>query len=186
MKKASKAKRRGPFFIDSCKTAYKNPWMLVKEFRVHRESGKKGLFGILTMHDGAAVVALDDQKRVFLTKEFRFAINHISYELPGGGIEAGETPLSAAKKELAEEAGLKAKKWTHLGHIDPFTAIVKSRNYMFLAQGLKKTSTKSDSWIEVEYIRVPLSEAIDMITKGKITHGASCVALLLAARKLGV
>ena len=186
MKNVPESKRRGPFEIDVRKEVYKNKWISVHEYQVHQDGGEKGLFGILTMPNGSAVVTLDDQNRVYLGKEFRFAINHASYEVPGGAIDAGETPLDAAKRELEEEVGFRAKQWTNLGYIDPYTGIVESKNHMFLAQDLEDVGANTDSWERIECIRIPLSEAVDMVLRGEITHGASCVALLMTARKLGV
>jgi hypothetical protein len=96
-------KFNGPYEILGSKEVYKNPWMQVWEDKVIRPDGKEGIFGVIDYVDGVAVVSLDEEMNIYLIKEFRYGCKQESLELPCGAIDAGETPLEGAKRELKEE-----------------------------------------------------------------------------------
>ncbi|MEW4570105.1 NUDIX hydrolase [Tautonia sp. JC769] len=137
------------------------------------------------MKAGVAILPVDDDGTVYLTREFRYAIGRDSIEVAGGGIDEGESPLVAARREAREELGVEASDWSQLGTIDPFTAIVRSPAHLFLARGLSFTSTERDGAEVIETIRIPFDEAIRLVLAGTITHGPSCVLILKAARVVG-
>ena len=71
-----------------------------------------------------------------MTKEFRYAVGQMSLEVVSGGVEEGEEPLAAARRELKEELGIEADEWVELGRVDPFTSMVLSPARLFLARKL--------------------------------------------------
>ena len=97
-----------------------------------------------------------------------------------GGIEKKENRLNAAKRELKEEAGLTAKKWTYLGRIDPFTNLIYCPTYLYLAQNLQEGKSEQDETEKIKVIKIPFKKAISWAKQGKITHSPTCVALLRA------
>jgi ADP-ribose pyrophosphatase len=169
-----------PFRLLSSKGVYQNPWMSVREDRVIRPDGAEGIFGVVTMKAGSSVLAVDDDLQVFLTREYCYALQRESLEAVSGAMEGQEQPLAAAKRELAEEIGLVAREWIDLGWIDPFTTVISSPNYMFLALGLTPTPRKLDAGEVLDVVKMPFAEALDLVMAGKITHGASCVLILKA------
>ncbi|OGY89494.1 MAG: hypothetical protein A2677_02895 [Candidatus Komeilibacteria bacterium RIFCSPHIGHO2_01_FULL_52_14] len=122
------------------KIKYKNPWIAVQEDGIIFPSGKKGIYGTVVMADTVAVLAMK-KNQIFLVKQFRYTVHKNSWELPSGHIERGETPLAAAKRELQEEAGLKAKKWKSLGFVHPALGILNTKRYIFIAEDLSKVAT---------------------------------------------
>lgn len=176
--------KRGPYKIISSRNVYKNPWISVREDRVIHDAGKEGMFGVVEMKGGSTVLALDHNNDVYLVKEYKYGIGQDSLELMSGGLDGAETPLDAAKRELKEEIGLEASRWIDLGVVNPFTTIIKSPNFIFLATGLKEGEQHLDEWESVHIVKVPFSKAIDMVINSEITHGASCVCLLKAERYL--
>ena len=126
-----------PFTLISTKKVYENPWISVREDRVVRPGGKEGIFGVVTMNDGVTVIAIDHDDNVITTDEFAYALEKNSLEVVSGGMDHDESPLECAKRELKEETGYEAHEWIDLGYIDPFTSIIRSRNYIFLARDLK-------------------------------------------------
>jgi 8-oxo-dGTP pyrophosphatase MutT (NUDIX family) len=177
--------RVGPYTVLSSRMQYENPWMRVREDRVIRPGGSEGLFGVVEMVGGSSVLAVDDNDDVYLVREYKYAVGRDSLEVVSGAIDAGETPLAAAKRELREEAGLIASEWRELGTVDPFTTAIRCTNHLFLAQALSPTPADPDDGEEISLVRVPLEEALQMVLAGEITHASSCILILRAARLLG-
>ncbi len=171
-------KKRGPWKIKNSRIVYKNPWISVREDKVIRPDGKPGIFGVVTMLPGVSVILLDDKGNVYLTKEYHYAVGRITIEAISGGIEKGENKLNAAKRELKEETGLTAKKWIYLGVVDPFTTAIHSPNYLYLAKKLSKTKPRPNATENIKIIKVPLNKALQWVKQSKITHSATCVALM--------
>lgn len=167
-----------PFQLVESREVYRNPWVRVREDRVTRPDGSPGVFGIVEVKPGATVLAIDEEERVVLVREHKYGLGRESIELISGGIEPGETPLEAARRELREETGIEASDWNDLGHIDPFTTFLHCPNYLFVATGLTAGESAPELGEHLEVIRVPVSRAIQMAIQGEITHGASSVLLL--------
>jgi 8-oxo-dGTP pyrophosphatase MutT (NUDIX family) len=175
-----------PFQLCSSKDVYRNPWIAVREDRVIRPGGGEGIFGVVTMNPGSTILAVTKEQDVFLTREFKYAIQRSTLELVSGALNPGEEPLAAAKRELEEEVGLRAHRWIKAGTIDPFTTVIDSPNHMFIALDLERSQQNLDPGEVLNIETVPLRDAIAMVLNGEITHGASCVLILKASHLLGV
>jgi 8-oxo-dGTP pyrophosphatase MutT (NUDIX family) len=158
---------------------YQNPWMKVREDSVVRPGGKDGIFGVVDMQDGVTVIALDQEGYVYLTHEYAYALGRHSLECVSGGIDEGESVLEAAQRELQEEVGGVSATWINLGVIEPFTSVIKSANYVYLAKDITIQHTQNtDEGEVIEVIRMPFAEVYDRVVSGEIVHGASVVAIL--------
>jgi 8-oxo-dGTP pyrophosphatase MutT (NUDIX family) len=103
-----------PFEVQDTRIAYENPWIKVREDKILRKNGKEGIYGYLEVSESVCIVAVDEAGRICLVESYRHPFNAWFWELPGGGGE-GEELISASKKELKEETGITATKWTKLG-----------------------------------------------------------------------
>src|SRR5262249_34273528 len=124
--------------------------------------------------------------QVCLVREFKYAMDSYSLEVISGGLDEGETPLEAAKRELAEEVQLAADEWTHVGCVHPFTTVVRSPTHIFLAEGLRFRDGQPDDGERLSLVRMPFTVALRMVMDGEIFHAASCVVILKAARLLNI
>ncbi len=178
-------KKKGPWVVTGSKTVYKNPWICVREDHVIQPDKKPGIFGVIEKKSGVSVIPIDAEGNIYLTEEYRYALGRRSIEAPSGGIDGAETPLVAAKRELKEEVGLTAKKWTDLGVINPFTSAIASPNFMYLAQQVSQGAASPEGTEQIRIIKMPLEKACRMVMESKITHGATCVAILKVQTLLG-
>ncbi len=168
-----------PFKLISSREVYKNPWMSLREDIVIKD-WKEWLFGVTTYWEGTAILALDNENNVYLVEEYKYALGREDINLPGGSTDPGEAPLITAKRELHEELGIEARDWISLWHIHPLTTIVSQTEYLFLARGISFVDKSADTWEETKLLKIPYTQAIQMVMNSEITHGASVAAILKA------
>lgn len=142
----------------------------------------------LIRHIGAVcVIPVTSDNKVILENQYRYAISQVVQEIPAGKLDfAAEDRLSAAQRELREETGYTADEWIDMGLYYPAPAYSDEKITMYLARGLHKGETDLDEDEFLEVIEVPIEEVIDDIVSGKITDGKTQVAVLKAARILGI
>src|SRR5258708_6038311 len=112
-------KPHGPWTIVASHDIYADPWIHVRKDDVVRPDVKMGIHSVIRVRGGVTVLALDDAGFVHLTEEFHYAVGRITLEGVSGGCEDGEEPQATARRELREELGIEAERWTDLGVIDP-------------------------------------------------------------------
>lgn len=173
--------RHGPWTIVKNHKIYQDPWVALQRDDVIRPDGLPGSYSTVEIKPGVTVVALDEQNIVHLTSEFHYAVGRVTLEGVSGGIESGESALESAHRELLEELGIVAQKWTSLGTVDPFTSAVRSPVELFLAEGLTFEATQLEGTELIERVSLPLSDAISAVMECRITHAPTCVALLKVA-----
>ncbi len=136
------------------------------------------------IHVGAVcVIPVDRDGTVLMERQFRYPHGRVFYEIPAGKLDyIGEDPLSAAKRELREETGAVAQKWTFLGELDTSPALMDEKIHMYMAEELSFTETDldKDEFLEVE--RASLSELAEMVMQGKISDAKTQIAVLKAAK----
>lgn len=175
---------KNPWKRLSSRTVYQNPWIKVREDRVIRPDEKKGIYGVIVVNDSVATVAVTKKQEIFLIKQWRYTLGYPTIELPWGGSKKNETPLAAAKRELAEEAGLKAKKWKLLGSVEDYPGISTERAHIFLARELSKVKRRLDGTEELALIKVPFKKAWAWVLSGTIRDAVTTTALLKAKNYL--
>ncbi len=132
-------------------------------------------------HPGAsAVVAIDEENRIIMEKQFRYALNDYLLEIPAGKLDAGEDPLVCAKRELEEETGIVASEWISLGTIATSPGFCNEVIHLYVAKGLSKGEIHwdEDEYVEVE--RYTFDELLQRINDETIKDSKSLSALLLA------
>lgn len=177
----SRARQHGPWTILTSTEVYRDPWISLVRDDVIRPDGKSGSYSVVTLKPGVTVIALDDQRRVHLTREFHYAVGRVTIEGASGGVDAGEDPSQAAARELEEELGIRASTWTDLGTVDPFTGSILSPTRLFLAQGLSFVQARPEGTEVIERVCMTLEEAVEAVMRSEITHAPSCEAILRTA-----
>jgi ADP-ribose pyrophosphatase len=136
-------------------------------------------------HPGAAaVVAIDGANRVCLVRQYRHGIEDFLWEIPAGKLDAGEPPEVCAVRELQEETGVAAKRWTPLGLYIPAPSIFTEVIHLYLARDLKVGAASPDADEELELKWLPLDQAIGHVLRGEWNDGKTAMALLRAQFQL--
>jgi 8-oxo-dGTP pyrophosphatase MutT (NUDIX family) len=162
--------------------AYENAWIRVREDRVIRPDGATGIYGVVEIRPSVGIVALNDRGEIVLVGQWRYALNRYSWEIPRGGSNSGETDmLVVAKRELAEEAGLRALNWQPLGSVDVCNGVADDVQTFFVATGLSSTHVRSDPEEDIAVAWHPFEQAVEMAIDGRITDVCSVAAILKLA-----
>jgi 8-oxo-dGTP pyrophosphatase MutT (NUDIX family) len=174
-----------PWRTVGSRTVYRNPWLSVREDRVIRPDGTDGIYGVVEIAPSCGIVAIGDDGRIALVGQWRYVHGRFSLEIPTGGSEAGETPLDAARRELAEETGLRAGRWTALGTVDNSNGVTTDVAHIFLARDLTAGPAAQAGNEPIELSWVPFPDAVRAVLAGEITESVS-VAGILKAEILGL
>lgn len=136
-------------------------------------------------HPGAAaVVALDGDQRVCLVRQYRHGVEDFMWEIPAGKLDPGEAPDICAVRELAEETGVTAHKWTSLGMYVPAAGFFTEIIHMYLARELELGASSPDADEELELQWLPLEGALQKILQGEWNDGKTALALMRARHVL--
>lgn len=175
-------KAHGPWTILSSHARYTNEFLAVHEDQVIGPDGAPTHYGVVVMRPGIAILPVDTDDAVYLTRQFRYALGRESLEVIGGGLdEDEEDPLSAARREAREELGITADEWHYLGQTDTDTSILRGSVHLYLARALSVTEPEQEGSETIRPVRMPLAKAVELVMDGTITHAPSCVLLLKAA-----
>jgi len=146
--------------------------------------GSEAVYTVLASPDSAFVVPYFDNGDTVLVRQWRHAWDESSWEVPAGTFNEGEDPLECAKRELAEETGLVAARYTSLGAVHG-AAFLTGRAHMFLAESITESERNPETYEQdMEVLRLPFSEAFEAALSGQISHSGSVTALSRSARAL--
>ncbi|MEE8538797.1 MAG: NUDIX hydrolase, partial [Woeseiaceae bacterium] len=132
-----------------------------------------------------AIVPLDDEGNTWLVGQDRYTLSAYSWEVPMGGAASDEEPLDAAKRELKEETGLSAAKWTHIMHLHTSNSITDEEGFVFLAENLSEGEPEFEETEKLKIRKLSLDHALEMVNSGQITDAISVAAILTIAGKQG-
>jgi 8-oxo-dGTP pyrophosphatase MutT (NUDIX family) len=175
---------KSPWKTTSSRIAYQNPWIRVREDEVIRPDGEPGLYGVIEIRPSVGIVAVNERDEVALVGQWRYSVDRYSVEIPRGGSDPDEPDLlDAAKRELAEEAGVKATRWELLGRVDNCNGVANDVQSLFLATELSATEMHLDPGEDIVVQWAPFAEAVRMVMDGRITEVCSVAGILMVAQR---
>ncbi|MFT7525124.1 MAG: ADP-ribose pyrophosphatase [Arenicella sp.] len=146
--------------------------------RVDFPNGGHTYFDIVKHPGGAVIAAINDDNEICLLKQWRHALGEMIWELPAGCLEPGEPPMETAKRELEEEAGVKAQQWRDLGKIISSPGFSNEILYLYEARKLSKGTVKLDDAEQLTAHWLPIEKVLAMARDGDIID-AKTLAMLL-------
>ncbi len=170
-------KPKNPWKKLSSKYVYKNAFIKVREDKVIDPQGKKALYGVIERTPVVYIIAVNDDGKICLVGQYRYTTGVYSWEIPAGGCD-GDSPLAAAKRELWEETGFKAKQWKKLGMFQTAMGIANIECHVYLAKQLTQTGKNKMHEEGIAEIRmVSLTQIAKEFISGKNIDGPTAAAL---------
>ncbi|HTF81615.1 MAG TPA: NUDIX hydrolase [Cytophagales bacterium] len=174
-------KTANPWKIKSSKNIYDNKWISVTEHQVTNPSGNDGIYGVVSFKNKAiGIIPIDSEGNTWLVGQYRFPLEEYSWEMPMGGGPIEIDVLESAKRELKEETGLTAARWTNIMRIHTSNSVTDEVGFVFLAEDLTQGETEFEDTEDLKIWKLPFSQAVDMVMQGKITDAITIAGLLKA------
>jgi len=164
---------------------YQNPWISVREDQVLNPGGGRGIYGVVSMKNKAlGIVPLDAEGNTWMVGQYRYPLNEYSWEIPMGGGLVEHDILASAQRELKEETGLLAARWTRIARLHTSNSVTDEEGFVFLAEDLTQGELEPEETEDLRLWKLPLTEAIRMVMADRITDAVSVAGLLKAEKVL--
>jgi ADP-ribose pyrophosphatase len=182
MKEASLA--RAPWKQLTSRGIYTNTWMAVREDQVRLPDGRETIYGVVDCGNCVGVLPFMDPDHVLLVGQYRYVAQRFTWEMPTGGVRAGESLEAAAQRELAEEAGHQAARLTWLSTYHTSKSVMNETAHLYLGAELAPANHPPDETEFIERRVFPFREVVEMVRRAEITDSMTVIAVLHAALRL--
>lgn len=166
------------------KEIYSGRIIHVKEDIVKLPNGKTAGRELVLHNGGVAVIAVDDDKNIFMVRQYRKPYDEMVLEIPAGKLEKDENPYDAGLRELREETGYIANELEFMGKCYPSPGYLNEVIHMYFAKNLEFVGQELDSGEFLEVVKIPFSEALKMVMENEIVDAKTQVAILKANKIL--
>ncbi|SNS57214.1 8-oxo-dGTP pyrophosphatase MutT, NUDIX family [Ekhidna lutea] len=176
-----------PWITHSSKEIYSNPWISLTEHDVTNPGGGQSIYGKVHYKNWAlGIIPLDENQNTWLVGQHRYTLDEYSWEIPMGGGPLEIPKLESAKRELKEETGLTASKWTEICKIHTSNSVTDEVGIAYLAEDLTDGETEFEETEDLQIKKLPFKEAVAMCDRGEITDSLSVAAIYRLARILNL
>lgn len=170
---------KNPWTTLTEKVVYDNPWISISHRDVLNPSGGKGIYGLVHFKNLAiGIVPLDKDYNTWLVGQYRYTLNAYSWEIPEGGGIIGTPSLDAAKRELKEETGIEAAKWTKITDLHTSNSVTDEAGLVYVAQDLTFGESEPEETEDLVVRKLPFSEAVEMVMNGTITDALAMIGIM--------
>lgn len=174
-----------PFTQLSHEVLVDNPWHRYCKDRYVRRDRTEGEYYYIDMPGAVGIIPVFENGDVLVCRQYRYLLGAWLWEFPIGGMEKGGDPLDTARRELREETGYAAERFTMLGSFAPYKGVSNERTHIFLAEGLTEVGQELEPEEQILVSRMSYAEARDLLLDQELGDGQSWGGLLLYERHLG-
>lgn len=172
-------KERGPWRTLNEELRYETPWIAVSHHDILDPSGRPGIYGVVHFKNLAiGVVPLDPDLNTWIVGQYRYPIEAYSWEIPEGGGSRDIPPLESARRELREEAGIVAERWTEVLRMDLSNSASDEHAILYVAQGLSFFEPEPDHNEELALRKLPFEELYGMVVRGEVRDSLTVATVL--------
>jgi len=157
---------------------YKNKWITLREDKVRTPSGGNGIYSVVEAQPAIGIVPFYENMDTVLVGQYRYALNSYSWEIPEGGGANGETNLETAKRELMEETGLRASKWTYLDSLFTSNCFTNEVGHVYLAENLEEGLPDPEHTEDLQTKRLPFIKAFEMVLNYEIKDALAIIGIM--------
>jgi len=176
-----------PWKTLSSRPIYQNPWASVREDIAEMPNGKTTVYGVVEGGEAVGVLPFVDESNVVLIRQYRYVFDENNrWEMPTGGAKSGETLFEAARRELREETGFDAEQLEQIDTYYTSKSVMHEIAHLFIGRNLTQVQAVPDETEFLEIETFPFDQVLQMVLKSEIRDSMTVIAVLLAARQLGL
>ena len=170
---------KNPWTVLEKKLVYESPWISVSHHDVLNPAGNLGTYSVVHFKNLAiGVLPLDENFNTWIVGQYRYPHEEFTWEIPEGGGKINVDPVESAKRELEEECGIIAKKFTFIQQMQLSNSATDEVAYIYLAQDLHFTKSAPDENEELYVKKIPFEDLYQLVLNGKVTDSLTVVAVL--------
>lgn len=170
---------KNPWTTLSSEKVYESPWIGVTKHDVLNPSGNPGTYSVVHFKNIAiGIIVLDKDYNTYIVGQFRYPINQYSWEIPEGGGKLDVPPLESAQRELHEETGISADKWTKIQEIHLSNSVSDEYGILYVAQELTFGESEPEDDEKLEVRKLPFDELYRMVCNSDVTDSLTVAGVL--------
>lgn len=171
--------RENPWITHTSEKIYDSPWIGLTKHDVTNPNGHPGTYSVVHFKNLAiGVVVLDEENNTYIVGQWRYPLHQYTWEIPEGGGDPNVEPIESAKRELLEETGITAKKWTQILTMHLSNSASDEYCILFLAEDLELGEAKPEEDEDIEVMKIPFEELYDRVIDGEITDSLTVAGVL--------
>lgn len=166
----------------SSRQIHKTPWLGVREDQVRMADGRETAYTVIECGHCVGVLPLTDDGNVLMVRQYRYIAGRYTWEMPTGGVRKGESFDDAAQRELAEEAGHRARTLLPVCTYHTSKSSIDETAHLYIGRDLVPASATPDEDEAIDVTAMPLERVLEMVLRGEITDSMTIIAVLHAVR----